>query len=174
MYRGRLINPFTVVIARLDTVQTRNVDPDGAGELTGGFDDVFREPHVVDGGGGARVSVREEQEVSLPAQIEDRVGEQLRPFPSGDSPAMSMQLTLHFKDLEAAGLVGSDGVAAIHKRDRLVEIRDPKTNDLIQSYRGSPGLYVVEVTPAGFGIGLKRNLLLVRLEQRDIATAAVG
>lgn len=171
--RGRLINPFLVVIGRLDTVKTRTEDPDGDGPLTGGYDDVFRAPHIVeDTTTGKRVEVREESIIQLPAQIEDRRGEGLQQLISGDSPQSAMVLTFHFIDLEKLGLVADDGVAKIHKNDRLIEIRRMCAgNPLVQEIRTPPGLYVVEVTPAGFGLEGERNLLRVTLEERDIGTA---
>ncbi len=173
MRRGRLIHPFQVVLARLDTLKTRSTDPDGTGDLTGGYDDVFRAPHVVEGSSGERVEVRKEDIIKVPAQVEDRQQEALRQLPSGDSPQSNMVLTMHFEDLERLGLVDDEGVAAIHKNDRLLEIREICTpNRLVQSYRNPPGLFVTQAVPAAHGFGGKRNLLLVTLEHRDTATAA--
>lgn len=172
--RGRLIHPFNAVIARLDTVSTRSNDPDGAGELTGGYDDVFRAPHVVEDSSGNRKEVREESEITVPAQIEDRRFEAMRQLPSGDVPQSAMILTMHFEDLERLGLVDDNGVARIHKNDRLVEIREFCNNALVQSFRDPPGLYVIEAVPAAHGLGLKRNLLLVAFEQRDTGSVATS
>jgi len=166
MNRGRLLHPFLAVIARLDTVATR---ASNGGE---GYDDVFRSPQVLEGPGGERVDARKESVIKVPAQVEDRRFEGLRQMPSGDSPQSAMVLTMHFRDLERLELVDDDGVARIHKNDRLVELREICSNKLVQSFRDPPGLYVIEAVPAAHGLGLKRNLLLVSLEQRDTATAA--
>ena len=71
--RGALINPFTAEIARLDTVATK-ADPDGAGPATSGYDDVFREPIVIDDSDpttNVRTFTRAEQNlIRVPCQVE--------------------------------------------------------------------------------------------------------
>ena len=171
-YRGRLIFPFKAVIARLDTVETR-IDPDGAGSLSSGYDDDFREP-TLHTESGARVDDRKETLVEVPCQYEDRTFENLQMMPAGDSPTTNILLTMHFCDLERLGLVDPvTGVARIHKNDRLVEIMETCSGDRVQEYRNPPGVFVTQAVPAGLGIGLKRNLLLVTFQSREQSVRGV-
>jgi hypothetical protein len=163
--RGRLIFPFYAEIARLDTAATA-ADPDGAGSRTSGYDPVFREPVRLTGGVSARV---EKAPILVPCQVEDRLFEALQQAASGDAPNTAFTLTFHFRDLEFAGLVDAvTGDALIRKNDRIVSIRRKRDSALVQAVSPTRGgMYVVEATPAGFGLsGGERNLLLVRLEER--------
>ena len=76
--RGRLIFPFQVQLAQLDTVATAQ-DPDGDGPLESGYDDIFREPFVLGADEDDTIgkAIRRETFVTLPAQIETRVFTQL-------------------------------------------------------------------------------------------------
>ncbi len=171
--RGKLINPFLACIAQLDTELTA-ADPDGAGPLTSGYDDVFRETVLVpqddeQTGTDARV---EKPEILLPAQVEMDAFEALQQFAAGTSSNFQMRLVFHFIDLEREGMVDPNtGEALIRANDRLVSIHDMCGN-LVQSIRTPPGLYATEVQPRAFGIGKARNLLLVTFEDRELATRA--
>ena len=163
--RGRLINPFIAEIAQLDTLATE-ADPDGAGVLLSGYDRVFAEPVKLPSGASARV---EKAPIRVLCQVEDQNFERQQQTTRGDAPDTNFTLVFHFNDLEAAGLVDLvTGEATIRKNDRLVAIRRARDESLIQSVdpeRG--GMYVVESTPASFGLsGGERNLLLVRFEER--------
>ena len=169
MPRGRLIYPFTVEIARLDTAATA-ADPDGAGPLTSGYDEDFREPVKVPvTGKQTGVSARKElAPIKLPAQIEPDLWEGLAALAGGTSPQFAMSLVLHFIDLESNSLVDlATGDALIRTNDRLVSIRNINTDDLIQLVPNPPGLFVSEVQPRGFGLGPDRNLLLVKFQDRE-------
>lgn len=170
-YRGRLIKPFLAEMAQLDPAATE-LDPDAAGPLTSGYDDDFKEP-VVFTAASTRTSARKEKAiVSIPAQVETGGGvdapfEAMRQVLGGDSPDSRVVLVFHFKDLEQLGLVDpTTGEALVRKGDRLHAIRT-MAGVLVQTIRTPPGLYVVQAAPAGFGIGLRRNLLLVTLEDRE-------
>jgi hypothetical protein len=52
--------------------------------------------------------------------------------------------------------------------DRLVSIRDYHTGDVVQAVRTPPGLYITEVQPQSFGLGLRRNLLLATFNERAL------
>lgn len=171
MPRGRLIFPFLARIARIDTVATE-ADPDAAGPLTSGYDDVFREPVMVPASGDDRLgsSARvEATPISVRCQVEPEQFEVLQQMVSGDAAQGRFHLVLHFKDLEDAGLVEASGHAAIRKGDRLVGI-DRTDGTLVQEVPDPPGLYVHEALPRGMGLSLNnahRNLLLLTFRSRD-------
>jgi hypothetical protein len=167
--RGRLINPFLAEIAQLDTVATA-ADPDGAGPLTSGYDPDFKETVLVPGtewrGRDAR---REKTFIRVPCQIEVATFGELQELLTGMSPRSHLVLVFHFQDLEQMNLVdGGTGEALLRVDDRLVAIRDYHTGDLVQAVRTPPGLYIDEVRPQSFAIGLKRNLLFAVLNERAL------
>lgn len=167
--RGRLINPFDVEIAPLDTAATAE-DPTGPGDtIASGYDEDFQEPVVLTGAGGVREPGRREGAIiRLPAQIEVAQYERLIAFQNGDSPDSRVTLVFHFRDLERAGLVdGPTGEALVRRRDRLVAVYRRCSTQLVQRIRNPPGLYAVEAAPELGGLGLHRNLLLVTFEDRE-------
>jgi hypothetical protein len=167
--RGRLINPFLAEIVQLDTVATAE-DPDGAGPLTSGYDSDFKETVIVPGSEWRGRDARSEKPViRVPCQVE--VGEfgQLQELLTGMSPKSHLVLVFHFEDLERMGLVDqASGDALLKVDDRLVSIRDYHTGDLVQAVRTPPGLYITEVRPQSFGLGLKRNLLFAVFDERAL------
>lgn len=178
MPRGRLIFPFVVDIAQLDTAATA-ADPDGAGPATSGYDPWFREPIIVDPGGDVSTTgdpVRVERVVQLRAQIETAQNEELIMMVTGRSPSSQMSLVFHYRDLEAAGMVESVSGRPVLRGpgDRLAAIRNPRTLELIEEIPRSPGLYATEVQSIGFGLGPTRNLLLVKFQERTLSVERVG
>lgn len=166
--RGRLIFPFVVELAQLDTADTA-ADPDAGGPLTQGYDPDFREPVKVLPAAAAQtgVSSRKENLVQVRAQIEPEQFERLAEMLSGDAAQGRFTIILHFRDLETAGLVNpTTGEALLFKRDRVVRILTTK-GVLVRTIPNPPGLYCVEVQDRGFGPGGKRNLLLMAFESRD-------
>lgn len=169
--RGRLIFPFIVELAQLDTAATA-ADPDGAGELTSGYDDDFRTPLKVlaDPSDQVGVSTRQESIVQVRAQIEPDQFERLNALLSGDSPRARFAIVCHFRDLERDGLVdATTGAALLRKRDRITRILTTK-GALVRTIPNPPGLFCVEVQDRGFGPGGMRNLLLLSFEARDTST----
>jgi len=167
MYRGRLIFPFLAVIGRLD-VNASSQDPDGSGELTEGYDSVFREPHTYTDSAEQRQDTRKERCVIVPCQVEDQVWEAQRQIQAGNNPDSRMVLVFHFSDLERLGLVNrTTGVAELHPNDRLDRLLNCRTKKLVQSFRNPPGLFAISCTPAGFGLGGSRNLLVCVFEERE-------
>ena len=172
--RGHLINPFIAEIAQLDTVATA-ADPDGAGTLTSGFDDDFREvvrvADAADPDNQAGVSARQEKtHIYLPCQVEtEDAFDNMRMFAAGNVPQFSIALLFHFRDLENAGLVhATTGSALLENNDRLVAIRKLSNNALVESIPNPPGLFATRVMPRSFGLsGGERNLLLVTFEDRE-------
>jgi len=172
MYRGRLIFPFLAVIARLD-VSESSKDPDGSGEHTEGYNHVFREPNTYTDSSEQRQDTRQERCILVPCQIEDQLLEGQRQIQAGNSPDSRMVLVFHFKDLERLGLVNrTSGVAEIHPNDRLDRVLNCKSRRLVQSFRNPPGLFAISCTPAGFGIGGSRNLLVCVFEEREQGVTA--
>lgn len=172
MPRGRLIFPFLVDVARLNTTATR-ADPDGAGPLTSGYDDDFREPvaPAPAGGSSANVSpVRVETITQLKAQIEPEEFDRLQMEATGRNPRARMTLIFHYRDLEAAGMVEAVSGRPLLRGpgDRLAAIRNVRTGVLIETIPAKPGLFATEVKSLGFGLGPRRNLLLVVFESRDV------
>jgi hypothetical protein len=167
--RGRLINPFLAELAQLDTVATAT-DPDGAGPLVSGYDPDFKETLVFGSPSGDRVDARREKPaIRVPCQVEVGAFEALQQFAAGNSPNSRIVLVFHFRDLERMGLVDSaTGEALLRINDRLVAIYTMR-GALVQAIRTPPGLYVTEVQPQSFGLGLSRNLLLVTLDEREVA-----
>lgn len=166
--RGRLIFPFVVELAQLDTAATA-ADPDGAGPLTSGYDEDFREPVTVlaDPADQVGVSARVESgPIQFRAQIEPSMFERLEAMISGGSPKSRFAIVAHFRELERDGLVGPDGAALIRKNDRLVRILTTK-GALVRDIPDPPGLFVHQVQDRGFGPGGQRNLLLITFEERE-------
>jgi len=174
MPRGRLIFPFIVELYQLDTVATE-ADPDGAGPLTSGYNEFFREPIKILGdpadqvGESARV---ESGPIQVEAQIEPEMFERLEMMLSGQSPDTRFAVVAHYANLERNGLVLSDGTPSIKKGDRLSRILSCRTGELVEPVPNPPGLFVRQTQPRSFGLGTERNLLLIEFEERS--QSAVG
>lgn len=168
MPRGRLIFPFLVELAQLDTTTTEGSIPlNLPGGGTSGYDSVFRTPikvlqHDTDQIGA---SSRAETTLQVRAQIEPQMFDQLTEMLSGSSPQSQFAIVCHFSDLEKAGLVDSTGRPKIYERDRITQILTLK-GEIVQTIPTPPGLYCVEVQPRGW-MGGNRNLLLLKFEARD-------
>lgn len=174
MPRGRLIFPFLVDIAQLDTAATA-ADPDAAGPLVSGYDGDFREPVAVAPLSSSAIAEprRVETIVQLKAQIENEEQERMQMMITGRSPNGRLALVFHYADLEAAGMVSSETGRPLLRApgDRLVAIRNVHTGELIEAIPAKPGLFAVEVRSIGFGLGTFRNLLMMIFEERDLGIA---
>ncbi len=168
MPRGRLIFPFVVELAQLDTVAMAR-DPDGPGEKTSGYDLDFREPVIIakDADDVKGDALREERCTRVRCQIEDDVFDAVRQVLGGTSPDSQIRLVIHFSELEERNLLDDNGRPMIRLHDRLSAIYDCDEN-LIERIPDPPGLFVNDVTPAGFGLGRQRNLLIVGLKEREL------
>lgn len=167
--RGRLIFAFFAELARLDRAGMVAASPG-----PGGLDPDFREPVLLDrddDGVGER-SRLELPPIRVPCQVEPKAMDALRMFEAGNSPASTLELVMHFRDLERLGVVDArTGEARIGPGDRLTALHD-RAGALIQRVRTPPGLYVTEARPIGWGLGLarpRRNLLLVTFNDRQQA-----
>jgi hypothetical protein len=161
-----LICPFLAELWRLDR---------RAGASSSGIwmDPDFREPLTMDldGDGIGEVVRRELPAVLVPCQVEPETFEQLRMTPSGRAPRTSLDLVMHFRDLERLGLVRSDGNAAIDTGDRLSAILTTSGEIALTARQG---LFVTEARPGGFGLGrqrARRNLLFVTFSDRALGAA---
>lgn len=173
--RGRLIFPFLVELAQLDTAAIA-ADPGAGVPVASGYDPDFREPVKVAPAASAQVGVSARKEtapITVRAQIEPDQQERLSMMLSGNSPNSRFGIVLHYKELERAGLLDSNGRPLIRKNDRLVRILTT-AGALVEVIPNPPGLFVVEVQSMGFGPGGMRNLLLLVFEEREqsVATAA--
>lgn len=173
MPRGRLIFPFLIGLRQLDTAATA-ADPDGAGELTSGYDEIFREPERVLSdpddqiGESARV---EAAEIQFPVQIEPAQFERLEMMIGGESSNSRFAVITHFAELERLGLVeAATGRPTIRKGDRLQAIYNVRTGARIETIPNPPGLFIVQVQSRGFGLGPERNLLLLSFEDRETSS----
>jgi len=174
MPRGRLIFPFIVELEQLDT-EAMSHDPDGDGDKTSGYDSVFREPISVteDSDDIVGKAYRVDRCTRVRCQIEDQEFEAIRQVLGGTSPDSAITLVFHFKDLEAANLVDDNGRATVRVNDRLAKIYD-RNEQLIETIRNPPGLFVTSATSAGFGLGKHRNLLIVKFGEREQGIQSPG
>jgi hypothetical protein len=151
--RGRLIYPFDVAYRQLDISNT-------------GYDHDLMEPLTTDDGSQLGTDGRAEgAQLMVPAQIEDDFFEELQMMSTGDSPDSEYTIVHHFRDLERLGLVGVDGNTTIKKGDRIEAVYD-KRGEVVMTVQNPPGLFVDETTPV-MGLGRRRNLLLVKLVDRE-------
>lgn len=175
MTRGRLICPFVVEIARLDTAATAAdpADADADRPVDIGVDPIFREPIKVPTAEDDQIGASTRAEmavVQVPAQIEAEHFDKLQMLLSGDSPEALFRIILHFKDLERLDLVRPDGAAHFSNGDRLVRVLHKSDLSLVQDIPDPPGLYLRHILPRGWGLSLtraKRNLLFLDFEARE-------
>lgn len=158
--RGRLIQPFLAELYRLDTNSTAQA---------AGYDADFKTTKVSYPAGVRTSSRRELAAVRLPCQVEIGQWHAQRVMLSGNAPDTRLTLVFHYRDLEAAGLVDAEtGEAKIRVNDRLAGIYDSRTGEVTQKLPGE-GVYATEVQQAAFGIGRRKNLLVVIFEDRPKA-----
>jgi len=167
MSRGKIIFPFVLTIGQLDTEATA-ADPDGAGPLTSGYDDIFREPVAVPTPGDQDgVVAREENVITVRGQFEPGDVEIQNNMLSGNSPEGQLIAWVHFSELQLNGLLDDNGQAMIRNNDRLIQI-DTVDGLFVQSFPDPPGMYAITVSPRGWGLGnpARRNLLKIIFEPR--------
>lgn len=163
MTRGRLLFPFLAQLFRRDA---------RALALLPGLDRDFKEPALADrDDDGVPDRIRGELPAELvPCQVEPRSDEALRMFGSGNSPRVRVDLVFHFADLERLGLVeATTGEPTLRAGDRLGGLFT-MDGALVVSVPATPGLFVIEVSPLGFGLphrAPRRNLLRVVFEDRS-------
>lgn len=172
--RVHLINRYEAELAQLDTSATAG-DPDGAGVLQSGYDDVFNEPVVYTNSAGVRTDARKEKAlIRVPCQIEPAMFEALQQLAAGDAPDSRVILCFLFFDLLQLGLVdATTGEAEIRKGDRLNAIYERCGGPLVQAIRSPPGLYVTQ-SAFGAGIGRGATTLITTFEDRERGTRAAA
>lgn len=155
---GRLIFPMRVVLRQLLTDTTRQA---------GDYDDDFREFKLVDSDadGIGEPQRAEGPELALLAQVATRRFEFAEQAFHGQVPETpDLELTFHFRDLTAQGLVAADGRAKIVPGDRLVRIED-RGGNIVHDFPDPPGMFMVAARPSGF-LGTTRNLLVCTFSDR--------
>lgn len=160
--RGRLQFKFLAEIASLETAAT-----EAAVATDAGYDPDFREPVHVDDGSLVGVSSRVETTRFLEVQVEPAQWDKMHKVAAGDARDSGIMLVAHFKQLEAEGWVNDDGSTVFKVNDRLVAIREVSPgNPIVLAIPVSPGLYLRESMPIGFGFSRKRNLLQLDFKAR--------
>jgi hypothetical protein len=165
-YRGRLLHPLKIRVARLSTDAIRTA---------GMYNDATRAPKIDTSTGvrrTARTVVGEADVVELDAQVEDGL-DALQQRLSGNDQEVRMVLVVHFVQLEALGLVDTATGEALcpRERDRLVGIYQI---DGSPAYVPDPRLHTIVCTgaPSHGGLGGGRNLCLSTWERRRTAQPA--
>ena len=176
--RGALISPMTVEIEQIDTDATRTTDPDGAGPLTSGYDDVFDEPVIVpvadeslgipaQGSPRGTEATIYKTPVLVEAQIEVDDFNRLRQFAAGDAPDFELRCVMHYAELERFGLIGPDGSTTFRKNDRLLRIIDQSGVDIF-IVPNPPGLYLIHPQDRSLGmLAGTRNLFVATFSDRE-------
>jgi len=156
--RGKLLHPMLAELHRLDTSATAAAN---------GYDDDFREPRrTSDGSWKGQSALQEQAPILVRCQVEINTYGALVALLSGNATENHVVLCFHFADLERAGLVDdSTKTAEIKLHARLTAIYRP--NGTLEQTIKAPGLYAIDVQPASFGLGSRRNLLLVTFKCRD-------
>lgn len=161
---GRLIQKFKASVARLDTAATATAS---------GYDDIFGSVLKSDAGVGTGIgtSLRQEHAAMLvPCQVGSNRWEALQASDMGVSPDSDFVLYFLWYDLERLGLVDATTKRSlIGIGDRIVSLNDYVTEEVVLTVPTPPGLYVVEATPRGWGLGMlrpTRNLLRVVCRDR--------
>ncbi len=170
MTRGALIFPMAVKLSLIDTVQTRD---------DGGYDLEFQEPRItppaqmtpgIPDKGSPRGSTATQyaDPIILEAQIEIGSINALRMALTGQDNDFKLGLVFHYSELEERGLVDANGNPRIRVGDRLDEILDNDTHELIMRVPDPPGLVAIRSEDRSFGLtsGM-RNLLLAKFARRD-------
>jgi len=154
--RGRLINKFIAVIARLDTEATANV----AG---GGYDDVFDAVKPVSDGTQLGASSRREMaEIRLHCQLDRRSWGERTVDRGGGQTRSDIVVTLFWEEMENQGLIDANSEPLLKQGDRFVRIETLK-GQIEATFKPDPGMLFDELERAGHGLdpfGTPRTNLL--------------
>ena len=170
--RGRLINKFVAVFARLDTAATAAV-------VGGGYDPEFDAVvPVQDGTQLGSTSRREMAELRINCQLDRKNWGEQNLGRGGRQIVADIVVVLHWPDLEKLGLIDTDGEPTLKKGDRLARIETLKGN-VEATFDNPPGMFITDFERAGHGqapFGTPRtNLLYVYCAYARVAsTAAAG
>jgi hypothetical protein len=167
-YRGRLIFPKLIEIARLNTE---------AIEQAGDYDHTFGEIRSSNRNrpGQTRTVQRQETLVRVHAQIETDTFKRISMGGLGQVPESRMVCVCFGPELEDAGLLDAATKQCLLKpTDRLAAIYEIDET-LILSIVDPPGLYATQVQPSGFGFGAGGyNLVELSFEGRPHGTTGGG
>jgi len=162
-YRGRLIWPMQARISRLNTAATA---ANNIGGQPSGYDRIWREPVKTAAGADSRVYF---PQIAIPCQARTEMGpfDKQVQLPSGRELEFKVKVTLHYADIEAAGLVGADGSAVFQPSDRLDALYRTDGVTLLRNFSDGP-LYCVHVQDRSWGLsGLTRNLVMLYFDDRQ-------
>lgn len=167
--RGRLINKFVAVIARLDTATTAAVPG-------GGYDPEFDTAiPVQDGSQLGAPSRREMADLRINCQLDRKSWGEQNLGRGGRQIVADIVLTLHWPDLENLGLIGTDGEPTLKKGDRIVRIETVK-GAVEATFDNPPGMFITDFERAGHGqapFGTPRtNLLYTYCSYGRVASSA--
>ncbi len=169
-YRGRLIFPKLIEIARLDTA---------AVEAAQRYDHAQREIRISNKNkpGQLRTNPRDGHEtlVRVKAQIETDAYQRIAMGGLGSVPLSRMMCVCFGPELEEAGLLDATTKQPLLKNtDRLAAIYE-LDETLILTIADPPGLYANQVQPTGFGFGTGGfNLVELLFEARPHGTLGGG
>jgi hypothetical protein len=167
-YRGRLIFPKLIEVARLDTA---------AIEQAGDYDHTFGEIRSSNRNkpGQARTVQRQETLVRFKAQIETDSFQRLAMGPMGAVPGSRIVCVAFAPELEELGLLSATTKQCLLKNtDRLAAIYEVDET-LILTAADPPGFYATQVQPTGFGFGEGGyNLVELTFEARPHGTTGGG
>jgi hypothetical protein len=160
-YRGRLIWPCQARIERLDTSATK---ANAIASQPSGYDRIFREP-VKTATTDARVYL---SPVAVACQVRTESGphDKQVQLPGGRELEYKIKLTLHYRELELAGLLKPNGTAIFQPSDRLQSIYKTDGVTLLRDFSTFP-LYCVHVQDRSWGLDdLSRNLVMLYFDDR--------
>jgi hypothetical protein len=155
---GDLVFPEVAVLRLLDT---------NAQAVAGDYDEDFREPEIPDTNDDQLGEpVRTEQaEIKVRAQVTTATHQRLGQAEHGAVLEVpNFELTFHFRDLNALGLVESDGRPKIQIGTRLVRIEN-KAGKTLFDYPLPEGMFITATRHSGHMLG-QANLWVCTLSDR--------
>lgn len=164
--RGRIINKFSVGIARLDEAAT---------DAVVGWDPDFHEPLPVDDGSQlGQDSRRYHGTIYLPCQLDrDESWGRSELTHGGQQPKADIVLVMEQRDLERGGYLDSDMKPIFRRGDKVIEILTRKGAKEIV-FDDPPGMFVTGWDRAGYGLaafGTSRvNLLFLYCSYDEAGT----
>lgn len=157
--RGKLVHPFLVAFCRLDTA---------AIEAASGYDEDFHTTTTARpfGARGARQKSRQElAEVRIRCQVEVININRQAVGPAGNVPDYRTSFVCHYHDLERASLVdAATGKPLIRPSDRVDAIYT--TRGVLVRKLVDPQVFVTESRDLAYGLGGRRNLLMLITDDR--------
>lgn len=164
-YRGRLICPIKIGVARIDTATI---------ESNNDYDSVFKTPVVrkTFGARGEREQGRREHpEIILQAQSEIVDFNKMQQGPNGNVPDYRVSYVLWRPSLEALGLIDTaTGKPLVGINDRITAKYRKRDEALLRVF-DSPEIFVTAAVDAGEGFDGRTNLLILVTNDRPLGLA---